>query len=227
MIFVMNKTERLDLLFKDWKLNAECNNFKKDGIIWENKYLKLPKDKRILFLMKEGNDSKQEKKEGDYRSWWKEEPVEGAFSHRLSEWAYGLIEDFPPLISDVRIDFRDYLHKIAFMNLKKCAGGAKSDFHVMKEVVVQDREKIIREIEIIEPSIIVAGITWYSLFKALVGHEISWIQSGFDIEYFKWNVNTSLSIKVINYYHPSSRIARAMTYCLLGAVINSVNFKNL
>ena len=90
----MTATEKLNALFHRWQVEFPDyqGKFTKDGInneaVFNNQKLKL------LFLAKEPNDPDQGG--GDFREWWSEE-VKYSFSHRICEWAFGLLNEFPPV----------------------------------------------------------------------------------------------------------------------------------
>ena len=164
----MNKTEKLNALFERWqkKFPEYRGKFKKDGInneeMYENQNLK------VLFLAKEPNDPDQN--EGDFRKWWSNE-VKYAFSHRICEWAFGVLNNFPPL-KDLTYDNEERLKvisSVAFMNLKKIGGQANANHDVIAETISKERHFILEEVSIIEPDIIIGGLGrpefWHLLFQ--------------------------------------------------------------
>lgn len=216
----MTTTQKLNELFHRWQTEYPeyQGKFASDGIINETLYnnQKL----RLLFIAKEPNDPEQNG--GDFRNWWSEE-VKFSFSHRICEWAFGLLNSFPPLnaLSYDNKERVQILNSIAFMNLKKIGGGSGADHEVIKEVVSRERLLLSEEIEIIKPHIIVGGLgnseLWEPLFPG-----IKFEDTGFDIKVARYN-----SYKIIDYYHPSYRVPRAMNYSLLGRVYESKVFQQL
>lgn len=215
-----NKTIQLDELFDRWQNSNvdQKNAFKRDGINDEQKFENgKPK---ILFITKEPNDPKQE--EGDYRKWWKSE-IKYSFSIRIAEWSYGILNGFPEY-DVVRRDLNgllNALHSVAFMNIKKIGGKGISNDEVILETLKRDYKFIQDEIRIIEPDIIITGLSVKPIREELF-KTIKWHESGYSIAIGKHN-----GVKVIDFYHPSSRTAPAASYSLLEKVITSKAFKQL
>ncbi|MEO8148546.1 MAG: hypothetical protein ABI723_12950 [Bacteroidia bacterium] len=95
------------------------------------------------------------------------------------------------------------------MNVKKNAGGGISENKKMLKSVryYKNKNLIIEQINIIEPKIIILGLSWEALRNEIFGKE-EWTSSGYGIEIKKWN-----NSKVIDFYHPSSRNAPALEEC--------------
>ncbi len=216
----MTATEKINALFHRWQeeFPEYQGKFNKDGInneeVFNNQKLKL------LFLAKEPNDPEQGG--GDFRDWWAEE-VKYSFSHRICEWAFGLLNGFPP-VETLSYDNKErvqIMSAIAFMNLKKSGGSANADHDVIREVVTRESHLILEEISIIDPHIIVGGLG-NTEFWSLLFPDIQFANSGFDINVAKYG-----SYRIIDYYHPSYRVPRSMSYCLLDRVFNSDVFLEL
>lgn len=217
---MQNKTQQLNQLFDEWEqtVSEYQGKFVRDGIINEQFYETA--SPKILFITKEPNNPKQEA--GDFREWWKEE-IAHSFSYRLSEWSYGLLNNFPQY-DDIRTKKDSALkaiQSIAFMNIKKSGGAGNSDYERMVEHVKMNFNFLHRQIDIISPDIIITGTSWNELRDGLFPN-IKWAKSGYDILIGKHN-----KAKVIDYYHPSSRTAPAASYSLLQNIISHNNFKSL
>lgn len=216
----MTRNERLNILFDNWESsNADyLGKFKRDGIIDEVKFLKS--DPKILFITKEPNDPKQNS--GDYRNWWKE-GVKYSFSNRIAEWSYGILNNFPEY--DVIRKNQDLLNesmlKIAFMNIKKIGGNGSSNFKTIMSHLDMNYDFLYEEINIIEPDIIITGLTWKETREKLFPNVI-WMNSGYDIA-----IGRHKNAKVIDFYHPSSRTAPSASYSLLQNIIGSDKFNCL
>lgn len=211
------KNDELNKLFNDWEeaIPEYRNKFVEDGIIDENKYNST--SPKILFIAKEPNSPEQ--KSDDFRVWWSN-GVSDNFSYRLCEWTFGLLNNFPPL-NTIDNNRSLYIKKIAFMNLKKVGGKSKVNYRELDKVINDQSEYIRREIEIINPAIIIGSIGkliyWEKIFDG-----IEFIDSGYDIKVAEYN-----NRKIVHFYHPSYRVPKAMSYSLLGSVCNSEIFKNL
>ena len=215
-----SKTDQLNNLFTIWEKKHESyrSGFKRDGIVDE--YLFTKTKTKILYITKEPNDPKQSA--GDYREWWKE-GVKYSFSHRIAEWSYGLLNNFPQY-DDIRKNnklINESILKIAFMNIKKSGGTGSSNYDIIMEHLEMNKEYIKEEIQIIDPDIIITGITWKETRKALFPNVV-WKNSGYAVAIGRYN-----NAKVIDFYHPSSRTAPSASYSLLQNIVNSHNFKTL
>ena len=213
----MNRSKQLNDLFLEWENSNSTyeNKFMKDGIINEEVF--DSEKSKILFIAKEPNDPTQNT--GDFREWWSTE-IKYNFSIRISEWAYGILNDFPP-IAEIPNDLNSrisVLSRIAFMNLKKIGGGSRTEPSELERVIRKDCDFIQREIEIINPHIIVGGIGDTELWK-IIFPTINLVNSGNDITIGRFG-----NYKIISFYHPSYRVPRAMTYYLLKEIINSNSF---
>ena len=209
----MTRTEKLDRLFDDWKRQRpkEAQLMCLDGIVCEQRYEKMKP--KILFIAKEPNDPKWDA--FDFREWWCQCGPKYTFSWRLCEWAYGIWNGFPPLAQFNNA--HDIIRSIAFMNLKKVGGGKQANPDVILNITKRDCTFLRRQIAIIEPDVIVGSVgrderIWDVLFP-----DIQFQDSGFDIA-----VATVKHVKVIDFYHPSYPVPRAMSYCLLGRVFGSL-----
>ena len=216
----MTKTEKLDELFDRWvkEISELAGKFHKDGIINESIYER--QKTKLLFITKEPNDPNQT--EGDFREWWSQS-IKYSFSHRICEWAFGLQKGFPP-VTELRYDNQErtaIMKSIAFMNLKKNGGASTANHDVIKDTILKQQRLILEEINVIEPDIIIGGIGDIMFWKLLFP-EIEFKDSGFDIKVARVD-----SLKLINFYHPSYQVPRAMTYCLLHSVFTSNIFTNL
>jgi len=218
-----NKNEELNLLFEEWKnkvsLYQEC--FVKDGVIDEQAYdsAKI----KILFICKEPNDPNKDS--WDFREeWGVNENFYYSFAYRIAEWSYGLLKGFPPYDEMwAENDFenmRRSIKQIAFMNIKKSGGGTS----VKEELIEHLNENyhfIIKQIRIIDPEIIILGLSWSELSEGIFG-ETNWSKTGYS-KLVKKHGNA----KVIEFYHPSSRMPGVASYSLLQNIIQSEVYEEL
>ncbi len=212
------KMERLNDLFLKWRegYGAEAGRMCLDGIVCEKDYDNT--DPKLLFVAKEPNT------DGvfDFRKWWCEE-VKYAFTKRLCEWTYGIRNGFPPL-SDFDKDEGNKLaaiRSISFINLKKVGGSGSADSAKIQYTTERDRGFLRRQIDIVAPDVVVGGVGDSGLWSVLFP-DITLEDCGFDIRVARVG-----RIKVVDFYHPSYRIPRAMSYSLLGRVFQSDKFKAL
>lgn len=212
------KTEKLNELFNLWKSRDKdyVNNFVKDGIINETEY-EILEGKKILFIAKEVND--ENIGEWDYREYWNE--FYKPFEKRLAQWTYGILEDFPPYTDLDYATTRMYLTKMAFMNVKKSAGGTISKNNEILAYIKLNLDLIQNEIFIIDPDIILLGISTEQNRKALFP-DVNWVKSVEGLLMTK-----SKNAKIIDFYHPSAHIGYEEYYNKLRNIINADDFKNL
>lgn len=218
----MTRTEQLNQLFDEWMEQnpGEAQRMCLDGIVCEERYENT--NPKILFIAKEPNH--QEGPGFDFREWWRQEGVRYRFSKRLCEWAYGIWREFPPFdCFDGETDEykSDIMRSIAFMNLKKAGGGNQADPDAILAATQRDQVLLRRQIEIIEPNIVVGGVgrdrrIWPLLFPGIESQD-----SGFGIDAAHVVVRER-RVLVIDFYHPSYRVPRAMLYCLLGRVFQTI-----
>ncbi len=217
----MTKTEQLNQLFDRWieQFPKYAGKFNRDGIVNESIFEK--QKLKLLFVAKEPNNPEQ-KKDEDFREWWLKE-VKYSFSNRICEWAYGLLNNFPPLtsLSYNKKERTEVMKSIAFMNIKKSGGGATANQEEIVKILKDERGLLLEEINIIEPDIIIGGIGNTNYWKILFP-EIQFKESEFDIQVARVG-----RYKVIDFYHPSYRVPRAMSYSLLYAVSTSKVFSGL
>jgi len=212
----MRENDELNKLFKEWEVCEGSNdgNFFKDGIINEAEYLK--QKNKVLYIAKQPNNANHKEAEKDFRKEWYNKVPDYRFASQINNWSAGLLNGFPKF--DKIDQSINYLQRIAFMNLKKSSGGGNSHRKDFNEYLSDGKilEFIRKEIEIIEPTIIILGIIQW---KGIRGHifpdkRAQWTASGHGIDVGTWN-----GAKLIDFYHPSSRIPSCASYALLEKVI--------
>ena len=221
----MTKTQQLDKLFSKWKKEVELfrdEPFYADGIINEELYNHNPKGKKILFIAKEPNATGHDKKEDRsfVKEWDIEEPPTYPFAQRLAEWAYGILNDFPPY--EGMENKMQCLRRLAFMNVKKSGGGAFTDNKEMYRIVKPQCHLILEEVNIIQPDIIVACISFAEHLIEDIFGKVQFVSSGYSVKIGRYD-----NSKVINFYHPSARNIPSAMYSLLQNVIQSEAFREL
>jgi len=220
----MPKMELLYQLFEDWKTdpNAPMTDFYKDGIINEPLFESCANGSKLLVVAKEPN-ARNHDQSGDksFITEWDNKRAKYPFARRIGEWAYGILNNFPPYdgISD---EHRfECLRRISFMNVKK-SGGLGASPKDIYDLVLQKRRFIVREIEIIDPEIIILGLSFDARLLNEIFGRLDWKESGYSIFVAKYR-----EAKVIDFYHPSSRNVAAASYSLLQNVFRSDVFNNL
>jgi hypothetical protein len=188
-----------------------------DGII--DPELFAIKPERILFIAKEHNLLKKPEDEkpyaADYTEWWKL-GVNYLFSHRISEWTHGILNNFTTNYDDITIDHKKLaLRSVAFMNVKKSSGKASANPEVISKYIVASQQLLHEQIHEINPTMIICCFRYDYLPNQLFDGALTKKNDG-TFSYGKWE-----GIDVINFYHPSSRkrskwlyeeVCKAFTY---------------
>lgn len=213
----MSKNEQLNELFLRWKeaLGDEGKQFTPDGIIDETVFGK--QRLRVLFLGKEANDL------GgggwDFRVEWANDP-NWRHARQVKKWAAGILDGFPPF-EEITASPVNHLRRVSCMNVKKTPGGASS-LAADVEREVREHSLFIREqVAIIDPDVIIGGLSWWHLWPLILGSEPDKRLSE-NLWVFRWG-----RAKVIDFHHPSSRFPHAMLYAHLSRVMSSPAFLSL
>lgn len=231
----MNKNQQLNELFKKWKNHSKHTKFFNDGIINESKFDNT--EPKILFIAKEANDSSKDNsgKDEDYRDWWsnEEDALYDRFTYRVIEWAYGMLNCFPDYdtiwkkVDDTYPNEMNALASIAFMNVKKSGGGSSSKEKDINEYLDHHHELILEQIQIIEPTIILQGLTWESTVNKLYQKgKMEWKATGHGIDVGRFTYK-NIDTKVLDFYHPSSQGSAVALYYLLEKVFKCETFRDL
>lgn len=204
-------------------INHKNNGFIADGLIspedWNSQ------KRKILFVLKEAYcDRATEyklceklRKDGPWGSVW----------NRCAEWSYGITESSVaspiPAYPDLnREQANECLRRVAVLNLKKSDGWSASSLSEIEKYAEYDRDEIKKEIEIINPDIVVCGYV-FSILQNCV-YEKSLMGAG---EFAgKWNNNwyywttamTGRPTLVIDFYHPANHFPAVLNYYALTGI---------
>jgi hypothetical protein len=131
----------------------ESRRICQDGIVDEGEFRATKP--RVLFIMKEVNEYPR----GDIRTLLREKPWKA-----IVRWAAGILHGFPPFeeLENLMVSqaYRQkQVNKIALINLKKTSGKSSSDMSVINAYAHSDRTLLLKQIENIDPSLIVAAGT--------------------------------------------------------------------
>ncbi len=194
--------KQLNDLMNEWQQSIpKDESFSADGIVdlasWQQA------DKKILVLLKETNRYDKGgitdlirqvvKKEIPTKEFW------GAMTfHTVGKWLYGL-ENFKngtyPKLSEAKKYRKQALLNCAYMNLKKATGSSSTRYKELENATKRDAEYIKKEIEIINPDIVICGGT-YNLVKKHIFPELERVAP----RIHKFNDTI-----FINSYHPAYR----------------------
>lgn len=225
-----NYTELSKKLFAEWKNSSgtvDCILHKKpttltidhknsvfveDGVVCPEKW--FFQKVRPLFLLKEaynGNDdwnlitdtiTNENKK---IRKIWK----------RISEWTKGILnttsDQIAPYTSnahDIEKYNNEYLRSIAVINVKKSNGKGESDFDEINAYARFDKQRLIKQLELCNPTVIICGYTASSIDEIF---DIKMRSDHNDNLYYYITLNGK-SVLVIDYWHPSNQYPDIMNY---------------
>lgn len=208
----------MNSILSKWRsqIHSSETGFVNDGILNHEKY-ELAKPK-LCFLCKEANY--KGKNDISIMEWYNDGGF-GHFSNRISQWAAGIHHDFPPIEDLNQEQLMEALHRSAVVNIKKTGGGGKADDGNIMQHAIQYRELLHEQLSEIAPHIIVMGLSVPSVRNAAFP-ELKWKSSGYYCDVAIWK-----NIKLIDFYHPSSRNAPSASYSLLQNIINSEAFKQM
>lgn len=203
--------EVLDKLFFEWS-NREHHRgkgFIRDGIIDEIRWFRT--HQKVLLLLKEAYGEHEGELKWDLckliREEWK--GPKHHIWHQAASWCYAAQniksndKRFP-----TKEEAADALLQAAFINIKKSDGLSASDNEEIARYAQKDGDLIKRQIELIEPAIILCGNTW-SAVKYL------WPEAQEDYD-MVWKTE---NFTFVDFWHPAGRFPDGLAYyalvCLL------------
>jgi len=156
----------MDNIWLTWEKHYKDNNIDpsricKDGVINIKKYKNA--ESKILFCLKDVNDFES----GDLRNYLKNGPKgKGQMWHAASRWAAGLLTEFCDEYDKID-NYEQFLNQTAVINLKKASGGSSAEMSVINAYAKQDHELLLKQIESINPKILLACGTFNILIWLL------------------------------------------------------------
>lgn len=165
----------------------------------------------ILFLLKEAYSKKQEFGEWNLVTNLAEKGPWGMWN-RVCEWVCGIENTTTDRVEPFR-DFsdeekRNALSRLAVVNVKKINGTATSNDDDLQKYVEENKEILHREIESVQPKIIVCGNTFRYL-KTIFGIKTN---RKCDNWYYWLSIAGLGDILVLDYYHPAVQYPALLTY---------------
>lgn len=202
----------MDQLLKDWRKREHHVDklFVTDGIVDSKSWSQA--DIKVLFILKEAYDTEKSEGTWDLSNLIKKTKASGRTFKPLAQWTHGIqcvlkshqIEEFKEDGEEVE----KALMASAVINLKKSGGTKNSTYDDLKGYVEKDWDLISRQIEIIQPDIVICGRTW-SLFSKFI-KEKSRISD---------RVTNVGGIPYVDFWHPANRAANKMNYYSLCALV--------
>ena len=196
-------------------INHRNNIFISDGVVYPEVW--YSQNVRVLFLLKEaytknGNSDWDLVKD---HLLLKEKKMSHLFK-RICQWTQGILntsqDDIPAFFSGLSDNHygNDILKQIAVVNVKKSGGKANSSMEEINQYAEYDSEELKKELEIIDPTVIVCGYTISSL-NIIMGTEIK----DYDSPNENWFYSTQLNehdVIVLDYYHPANQYPDLLNY---------------
>ncbi|GFE58723.1 hypothetical protein [Geobacter sp. AOG1] len=196
----------MEALFAEWKklVMNEADHFVEDGIIYPEMWSQARK--KILFILKETNDYKGSisKLIHDASTIRPKSGLWGSPTfHNIGRWAYGLL-NYPQSVGAYKAANNNRKKSVlscSFINLKKTTGG-RTATKTVDESAQKYSKFIRRQIEIIDPEIIVFGGT-FQIVKDNVIPELARVST---------RIHQFGSIICINANHPACTKKRTLIY---------------
>lgn len=145
-----------EILWREWeehydRIGIDKDKICRDGIIKGEEFNEA--SKKILMIMKDDHDNKAELK--DLRETLKDGPRNKMWQ-TAARWAAGILNEFPRF---EKIDYKmmqSAISQIAAINLKKTRGTKPADMYAINACAFQDRMFLKKQIDAIDPDIIIA-----------------------------------------------------------------------
>ena len=201
-----------------WKKKYQQNGYQRfidDGIVcvekWENQL-----SPRVCFFLKEAYTSNEngynltEELHNASNPWtmWK----------KIAIWTQAIHNAFDNKREyndkDLRANEKEIIDRISVVNVKKSNGQHSSDYDDLKKYAEEDKAEIKKELEIIQPDIIVCGNN-FSLLKIVLGEELK--------DNDTWNSMIAMwnDTLVIDYYHPAVHYPNRVNYYALMSICDT------
>lgn len=229
--------DNMEKLFSEWKtakqddkdekgtsgINHRDSVFVKDGVVCPEQW--FSQDVRPLFLLKEAHGGSEDwdltgylRSDGSASNMWK----------RIAEWTYGLLSTKKNEIASYTVDpghnklGNYHLKQIAAVNVKKSDGQKESDMDTIRAYAEFDHDRLKKQIEYCDPTVIVCCAT-VSALDAILKKHIREPRN--DNCYYFTDINGH-SVMVLDYWHPANRYPAIMNYYGLMGIYNAaLSFK--
>lgn len=215
-----NYRTEIDTLFNAWKnkeafgaIDHRGQVFIRDGVICPERW--FAQEIRPMFLLKEAY--------GGTSDWdlvsdhlLTDKRIRHTTNKRVTKWTYGLLGTTTTNVPAYPVgDDLDYygnacLQQCAVVNVRKSGGMANSDMDIINAYAEYDKEQLRREIELVDPTIIVCGYTISSL-NIIMGRQIKDYDHSSPDQCYPFDLNGHRVI-AIDYYHPSNRYPEELNY---------------
>lgn len=214
-------------IFEEWENKYKDRSFVFDGIIDENEWNK--QKTKICFLLKEAYTEDKE----NFFKWslskWLNKDKNSVINtwNTVALWTYGIlnttetnIPEYPDLNLYNKDEKHNNLKKISAVNVKKVDGVKKSNWYDLKNYAEEDRNLLRRQIEKINPDVIVCGGTFDFLriiYGASYNEKKKRVDDNGEIKttnkgYIIFTNSMGKKVIIIDYYHPANRYPSMLNY---------------
>lgn len=212
--------KQLNVLMEEWKAshkNKGLVSFISDGAVNVEAYVgsKL----KICYFLKEAY-SKDNDEDWDLAGWLDSGAMTRMWSN-VAEWTYGILSTTTTNIAHkpqlTNQEKTALLRSVSVVNVKKSNGKVQSDYDDLLSYASEDKEFLKRELEILNPDVIVCG-NISSLLRLLYGATVQ-SKNGvsaeglIDAEYLSKNGYAFAGKQIIiDYYHPANHYPSMLNY---------------
>lgn len=134
---------------------------------------------------------------------------------RVAEWTYGIynttVEAVPAYCNMDFAEMKAWMERTAVVNLKKSGGKSTSDYDEVYTYAMHDQAEIRKELEILQPDIIVCGATLWmldDLYDGAIKKKTGSCDNWFYVTDQICNKRTVL----LDYYHPANHYPALVNY---------------
>jgi hypothetical protein len=209
---------------EEWKQGDKHRDqpFFVDGVIDPELWNKMPI--RLMFLNKEAHDSNTPDSRGFnlveiIRDEWKGIP-KGTTNLNMACWSYAIqkafgagaegLPDWQEVSADANADVANAFLSVAVANIKKSGGRTQSNHDDLQEYANSDADLIRRQVDLIQPDILIAGHVWYLVKNRWEDCE--------ELHECVFRHNQTI---IIDFWHPANRAARQMKYYALDSLLRA------
>lgn len=213
----INNCSEIEELFSYWKKAQESepnydnritgidiSSFTEDGIVDKCKWVNIKNGKKVLYILREANGSRStvdgKVDKGDF---WFKKCIEDNVCQ--DNRIFKRIVQMQRII-EVKGDNSEVLKQTAYMNINKRGGLSSVNWKVLNNYAKTYRDFIKKEIELIDPDIIVCCGTYWTLVDQIYGEydkkKAEWNDEG-GYKY-KLKINNK-DVMLYNMWHPSAR----------------------
>lgn len=235
----IDKCSEITTLFDYWEKVQECDpnyddqttgihisSFTEDGIVDKNKWETTEKGKKVLYILREANGSRSiVDGKVDKGNFWFKECIENNIG--LDNRIFKRIVQMQKII-EVKGNDTEVLKQTAFMNINKRGGLSAVDWKVLNNYAITYKDFIKKEIEIIDPDIIVCCGTYWTLVDQIYGvydkQQEEWKDRW--VYTYKLKLNNK-DVVVYNMWHPSARKSNEGYTKRFDSIYNHGNCKKL